>query len=132
MKQKPVLIDTSVWIGYFRSNDDEAILIDLFDSNRVVINDVVLAELLPAMNAYGKKDPIEKMRAIERLPVFVNWEGLIALQTICIKNGINGISLSDLMIAQTAIEYKISVFSKDKHFKLINDLLKFEIYNHPD
>ena len=132
MKQKPVLIDTSVWIGYFRNNDDEATLINLFDSNRVMINDVVLAELLPAMNAYGKKDPIEKLRAIERLPVFVNWEGIIALQTICIKNGINGMSLSDLMIAQTAIEYKVALFSKDKHFKLINELLKFELYNPPD
>jgi len=132
VKQQPVLIDTSVWIGYFRSNDDEASLIKLFDSNRVVINDVVLAELLPAMNAYGKKDPIEKLRAIERLPVFVNWEGIISLQTTCIKNGINGMNLSDLMIAQTAIEYKIAIFSKDKHFKLINKLLKFDLYNPPD
>jgi len=132
VKQKPVLIDTSVWIGYFRNNKFESILIELFDSNRVVINDVILAELLPAMNAYGKKDPGDKMRAIERLPVFVNWEGIIGLQTVCIKNGVNGISIPDLMIAQTAIEYKVAVFSKDKHFKLINEFLKFEIFSPPD
>lgn len=129
MKKKQVLIDTSIWVNYFRANDNAGILKQLFDDDRVVINDVILAELLPAMNLYAKKTLIEKMHALECLPVFVNWEGIIALQTQCLKQGVNGIGLPDLMIAQTAIEYKIPVFAVDKHFKMMHSFLKFDIFD---
>jgi len=129
VKIKPVLVDTSVWVGYFRNNDDAEILKRLFEENRLVINDVILAELLPAMTIFGKKDPIEKLRALERLPVFVNWEGLIDLQVQCLKHGVNGIGLPDLMLVQTAIEYKTAIFSKDKHFSLMMPYLKFELFS---
>lgn len=128
MKKKQVLVDTSIWIDYFRSNDNAEILTQLFEDERVVINDVILAELLPAMNLYAKKILIEKMRALECLPVFINWEGIIGLQTQCLKHGVNGVGLPDLMIVQTALEYKIPIFSIDKHFKKINSFLKFDSF----
>jgi predicted nucleic acid-binding protein len=128
LKKKQVLVDTSIWIDYFRSNDNAEILTQLFEDERVVINDVILAELLPAMNLYAKKILIEKMRALECLPVFINWEGIIGLQTQCLKHGVNGVGLPDLMIVQTALEYKIPIFSIDKHFKKINSFLKFDSF----
>jgi len=128
LKKKQVLVDTSIWVNYFRSNDNAEILTQLFDDERVVINDVILTELLPAMNLYAKKVLIEKMRTLECLPVFVNWEGIIALQTQCLKHGVNGVGLPDLMIVQTALEYKIPIFSVDKHFKKIHSCLKFDIF----
>ena len=57
---KQVLVDTSIWVNYFRSNDNAEVLTQLFEDDRVVINDVILAELLPAMNLYAKKILIEK------------------------------------------------------------------------
>ncbi len=128
MKRTRILVDTSVWVNYFRSNDHAEILALLFEEDRVVINDVILSELLPAMNLYAKKVLIEKMRALERLPVFVNWEGLIHLQTQCLKHGVNGVGLPDLMIIQTAIEYKLPIFSIDKHFKKTSPILKFDVF----
>lgn len=130
MRKKQVLIDTSIWVNYFRNNDNADILAKLFEEDRVVINDVILAELLPAMNVYAKKALIEKMRALECLPVFVNWEGIIGLQTQCLKHGINGVGLPDLMIIQTAIEYKIPVYSIDKHFTIAQPALKFDLFEH--
>jgi predicted nucleic acid-binding protein len=131
LRNKQVLIDTSIWINYFRNNDCADILTQLFDDDRVVINDVILSELLPAMNLYAKKVLIEKMRALECLPVFVNWEGIIALQTQCLKHGINGVGLPDLMIVQTALEYKLPIYAVDKHFKKIHSFLKFDIFDSP-
>lgn len=128
MKQKTILIDTNIWIDYFRSNTDAELLIDLYDEDRLAINDVILAELIPALSVFKKKDAIEKLRSIERLPVFVNWEGIIDLQTQCLKNGINGIGLPDLMIVQTAIEFKAMIYSKDKHFEKMNKFIKFDLY----
>jgi len=130
LKLKQVLVDTSIWVDYFRANQNASVLKDLFDEDRVVINDVILAELLPAMNLYAKKILIEKMRALECMPVFVNWEGIISLQTQCLKQGVNGVGLPDLMIVQTAIEYKIPIYSLDKHFEKLCPILKFDLYEH--
>jgi len=44
-----VLVDTSVWIDYFRSGDKSAKLDFLIDENLVVINDLILTELLPLL-----------------------------------------------------------------------------------
>lgn len=128
MKQKTILIDTNIWIDYFRNNTDAELLIDLYDEDRLAINDVILAELIPALSVHKKKDAIEKLKSIERLPVFVNWEGIIDLQTQCLKNGMNGIGLPDLMIVQTAIEFKTMIYSKDKHFERMNKFIKFDLY----
>ncbi len=40
-----VLVDTSVWIDYFRTGNQSAELDDLIDENVIVTNDLILAEL---------------------------------------------------------------------------------------
>jgi len=42
-----VLVDTSVWIDYFRAGNKSAELDDLIDENIIVINELILAELIP-------------------------------------------------------------------------------------
>jgi len=42
-----VLVDTSIWIDYFRGGDVSKGLNYLIDENIVVINDIILAELVP-------------------------------------------------------------------------------------
>ena len=44
-----VLVDTSIWIEYFRSGDSSAKLDFLIDENLIVINDLILAELVPSL-----------------------------------------------------------------------------------
>ena len=44
-----VLVDTSVWIDYFRSGEKSEKLDFLIDENLVVINDLILTELLPLL-----------------------------------------------------------------------------------
>ncbi len=42
-----VLVDTSIWIDYFRSGDNSKDLDYLIDENIIVINDIILAKLIP-------------------------------------------------------------------------------------
>lgn len=42
-----ILVDTSVWIDYFKSGDNSAKFDTLLDNNQLVINDIILAELEP-------------------------------------------------------------------------------------
>ena len=53
-----VLVDTSVWIDYFKSGDNASSNMDsLIDENLLVTNDIILAELIPylQLNDYGLK-----------------------------------------------------------------------------
>jgi predicted nucleic acid-binding protein len=41
------IVDTSVWIDYFRVGNNSEKLDFLIDENLIVINDLILAELVP-------------------------------------------------------------------------------------
>jgi predicted nucleic acid-binding protein len=41
-----ILVDTSIWIDYFKSGENSARLDDLIEDNQIVINDIILAEFL--------------------------------------------------------------------------------------
>ena len=42
-----VLVDTSVWIDYFRSGDNTDELNSLIDDNLIFTNDLILTEVIP-------------------------------------------------------------------------------------
>jgi len=42
-----ILIDTSIWIDYFKSGANSSGLDTLIDDNLIVINDIILTELVP-------------------------------------------------------------------------------------
>ena len=42
-----ILVDTSVWVDYFRSGLNSNDLDILIDENLIVTNDIILAELIP-------------------------------------------------------------------------------------
>ena len=125
-----VLVDTSVWIDYFKHGKHVDQIKMLLEQQRLVTNDVILAELLPVI-LHDKKEPIsELLNALERIPVFVNWEGLIRTQLKCLKNGYNKIGLLDLMILQSSIEHSTEIFSVDKHFQALGELFHVQIFKH--
>ena len=49
-----VIVDTSVWIDYFRSGNNSAKLDFLIDEDLIVINDLILAELVPFLKVQTK------------------------------------------------------------------------------
>ncbi len=47
---------------------------------------------------------------------------------MCLKNGLNGIGIPDLIIAQNAIQHHCKIFSLDKHFNKITKFLNLELF----
>ncbi|MCU7940367.1 MAG: PIN domain-containing protein [gamma proteobacterium symbiont of Bathyaustriella thionipta] len=116
-----VLVDTSVWIDYFRSGDKSEKLDFLIDENLIVINDLVLTELLPLLIVKQEKKVINLLKMVKKHPIHPDWEEIRNYQVSCLKSGSNGIGIADLLIAQNSIQNNVPVYSIDKHFKFMND-----------
>ena len=123
-----VLIDSSVWIDYFRGGNKSSELENLIDENLIVINDIILAELIPYLKIKKQIKVIKLLHEIKRLPLLINWEELIDNQVNCLKGGANGIGIPDLIIAQNAKTNNCMVFSLDKHFQLLNRFINIKLY----
>jgi len=123
-----VLVDTSIWIDYFRGGINSSDLDHLIDENIIVINDIVLAELVPYLKIKKQTKVIKLLHEINCIPMSINWEEVIEFQVKCLKNGANGVGIPDLIIAQNAKEHNCKVYSLDKHFRLLNQVLKVKLY----
>ncbi|MBI9085826.1 MAG: PIN domain-containing protein [Desulfobacterales bacterium] len=53
-----VLVDTSVWVDYFRSGENSEPLDFLLDENLVVTNDLILAEMIPFLKVRKERKVI--------------------------------------------------------------------------
>ncbi len=60
-----VLVDTSVWIDYFRSGDKSGKLDTLIDENLVVTNNLILAELLPLLIIRKESNVVKLLKSIK-------------------------------------------------------------------
>lgn len=123
-----VLIDSSVWIEYFRNGNNYEKVDFLIDENLVVINDLILAELTPFLKIKKQSNLTELLHNISNLWMDVNWSQLIDLQYLCLKNGLNGVGIPDLIIVQNAMQNAAKIYSLDKHFLRIAGFLDFEIF----
>ncbi len=123
----PVLIDTSVWVEYFRSGKYSEKLDFLIDENLIVTNDLIMAELIPFLRMRNQQKIIDLLRNIKNLDLLINWEQIIEYQYECLKNGLNGIGIPDLIIAQNAKQNDCEVYSLDNHFNLMKEILNIRI-----
>jgi predicted nucleic acid-binding protein len=114
-----VLVDSSIWVEYFRGSAGGGRLDFLIEENLVVVNDLILAELIPALHLRRQLKLISLMREIICPPLAVDWDNLIQMQIACLKHGINKVGIPDLMIAQHAIQNRLELYTRDKHFTLI-------------
>lgn len=123
-----VLVDTSIWIDYFKGGDNAEALDFLIDENLLVVNDLILAELIPSLKIKKQSKVVELLQAVDRVSLDLNWEEIIDFQTRCLKNGANGIGIPDLIIAQNALQNSCEIYSIDKHFRLLRQILKVKLY----
>ena len=106
-----VLVDTSIWVAYFRSGDNSEKLDFLIDENLIVINDLVLAELVPSLKVRNQRKIINLLYNIIKLEPSINWEQIITFQSECLENGLNGIGIPDLIVAQNAKQNRCEIYS---------------------
>lgn len=123
-----VLVDTSAWVAYFRGAGDLSTMDWLIEENLLVTNDLVLAELIPALLLRRERKLAGILREIERVPLDIDWDGIIELQVTCLRNGINQVGIPDLIIAQQAIREGLSLLSLDRHFRLLSRHLPLNLH----
>ena len=122
-----VLVDTSIWVDYLGFGNLSEKLDFFIDENLIVTNDLILAELVPFLRVRNQKKLISLLRNIRRLDLFIDWNQIVDYQYKCLKNGINGVGIPDLIIAQNAIQNDCEFFSQDNHFFLMEGILNLNM-----
>jgi predicted nucleic acid-binding protein len=122
-----ILVDTSIWIEYFRSGKNFEKLDFLIDENLIVINDLILAELVPFLKVHNQQKIIKLLYNINKLTLLIDWNQIIEFQFQCLQNGLNGIGIPDLIIAQNVKQNACAIYSQDGHFRLIKDILGLQV-----
>jgi predicted nucleic acid-binding protein len=124
-----ILVDTSIWIDYFKGNQDVSTLNDLIDSNSICTNELILAELIPSM-VHKKEEELKKLlEAVKCVSLNIVWKEIIFLQSINLANGLNKVGIPDLIITQNAIQNNLEIFTKDVHFKIMKSLHGVKLFN---
>ena len=72
-----VLVDTSIWIDYFRTGKNSERLDFLIDENLIVINDLILAELVPSLRVRNQRKIVKLLYNIDKLELSINWDQII-------------------------------------------------------
>jgi len=122
-----VLVDTSVWVEYFRSGNNSEKLDFLIDENLIVTNDLILAELIPFLKVRKQRKLTNLLLNINKLNLSISWGQIIEYQYKCLKNGLNGVGIPDLIIAQNAKQNNCEIYSLDNYFSLMKDILTLKI-----
>lgn len=123
-----VLVDSSVWIDYFKSGNIP-LLDQMIREDLVCINDLILTELSPFLEHRGRHDILENLLELEKIPLSIDWQLIQKYQLLNLQKGVNKVGIPDLIIMQQVIQERIALFSFDKHFKFMQAYLNFELIN---
>src|SRR5690606_13477257 len=100
MPKHKVLIDSSVWIEYFRSGEIP-VLDRLIEEDLACTNELILTELVPVLAHQRRHDIVEGLEALEVIPLNINlninWEILRKYQILKLRNGVNKVGIPDLI-----------------------------------
>ena len=121
------LVDTSIWIDYFRGGNDSIQMDFLIDENLLVTNDLILAELIPFLKVRNENRLIDLLHNINKLELFIDWNEIVDFQYKCLSNGLNGVGIPDLLIAQNAKQNNCKIYTLDSHFELMKNILSLQI-----
>jgi predicted nucleic acid-binding protein len=123
-----ILVDSSVWIAFFRGSIPQKALFELIDANQICINDLVLSEIVPSLLMRKEKRLVDTLYRILRYPLSINWLELINYQVKNLRKGINRVGISDLIIMQNVIQQNLVLYTLDSHFTKMAEIFPFKIY----
>jgi len=128
MSRYKVLVDTSVWIDYFKKGGIPK-LDRLLEEDLACVNEIIFTELAPSLIKQNEFIALKGLQAIEKIPLKIDWQIIREYKLMNLKNGINKVGIPDLIILQQVVDEKITLFSLDKHFKLMRKIIHFDVFN---
>lgn len=126
-----VLVDTSVWIAFFREGSSSAArkLDVLLEDAEVCICGLIEAELLPGLY---RKDRAGVRTFMAGLPCLETasdiWADVADIQERSLAQGLGPFSIPDLIVAAVALRHKVPLFSLDKHFLSISRVTGLKLW----
>jgi len=124
-----VLIDSSIWIDFFKGNEKVAFVSNILLAGLACTNEVVLTELLPSMRIKKEENLIKLMRQVRKFDMEIDWTQLRNIQSMNLQNGNNKVPLADIMIAQNCIQNDLKLLTTDKHFIKMAEYLPLQIFD---
>ena len=125
---KNILVDSSVWIEYFRGKKEVSVLDELIDRNQLRINNLILSELISFLRIKKENTLIKILMTIKNIAIKIDWAEIIDFQEINLRNGLNKIGIPDLIIVQNVRDNNLILYSLDKHFELMNKYIGIDRY----
>jgi predicted nucleic acid-binding protein len=123
-----ILVDSSVWIDYFRGRKNAHRLDELIFEDLVCVNDLILAELVPFLRV-GKQDELVRLlRNVYKVNLTIDWQLIMEYQTLCLRAGINKVGISDLIVLQNCIKNDLHLFTFDRHFHLMSRFVHLKLW----
>lgn len=125
-----VLVDTSVWIDFFRTARAKNEIESLLSTKRACYCGLIATELIRGSRGKNELNALEELFQV--LTYFAETNDIFyragRLGNLLALNGAN-MAVVDLVIAQICIENKIAIFTYDKHFDRIAQAAPLKIYN---
>ncbi len=125
-----ILADTNIFIDFWNNPTKE--IIDTFDKEEIVICGVIKAELLHgSVSDKDFSNIVSMLEAFDELYFYENdWQLLGNNLYKMRKSGLT-VPLSDAIIATIAIKNSIPIWTEDRHFSLIQNVLGgFKLFHH--
>ena len=120
-----VLVDSTVWISYFRGTKGEERIAEALDyllsGDEASVNEVIRTEVMPMMTVRGEDASL--LEAVRCPSLSIDWMAVRALQVKCLRSGLNKVGIGDLVIALDAVSRDEPLFSLDRHFRQIKKVL---------
>ena len=116
---RKILVDSSVWISYFRDENAHIGLDELIKNNQICTNDLILAELIPFLHVRKQNRIIDLLLELPKTDMRINWEFVVHLQIGNLRRGFNKVGIPDLILVDHVIANNLILFSEDIHFKLM-------------
>lgn len=125
---KKILVDSSIWINYLKNKSLYGELDQLILDNQICTNDLILTELIPFLKVKNENKVVDGLLHLDRIHLNINWNSIINYQLLNLKKGINKVGIPDLIILDNVISNKLILFTEDKHFKLMQKNILFDLY----
>lgn len=125
-----VLVDTSVWIEFFRKREPlHTAVLELLDADRVCCTGLILGELMQGAKSERELSVIRDFTSVfPFLPETPQlWEKAGRLSYALRRKGVT-VGLADCFIAVSAVDAGAQLFSLDSHFEAIRSTSKLSLF----
>ena len=124
-----ILVDSSVWIAFFRGSLSRDGIFNLIDANQICTNDLILSEIVPSLLIKKERSLVETLTRLDRSPLSIEWQEIISYQVKNLQKGIHKVGIADLIIMQNVMQNNLVLFTLDAHFKLMSEVFPLRLYN---